>query len=57
MARADLEGAENARIAFMESNGEAVVTGTWSDGTPVKELLFISQPLNDDDIEWDECPS
>ena len=57
MAKGDLEGAENARFAFMESNGEAVVAGNWSDGTPVNPLLFITQPLVDDDIDWNECPS
>lgn len=57
MTIADLDAAETARIAFMESNGEAVVTGTWSDGKPVNELLFISQPLISDDIDWNECPS
>ena len=57
MAKGDLDGAENARFAFMESNGEAVVAGNWSDGTPVNPLLFITQPLVDDDIDWNECPS
>ena len=57
MAQGDLEGAESARFAFMQSNGEAVVAGTWSDGTPVNPLLFIPQPLVDDDIDWNKCPS
>jgi len=57
MTIADFEGAEEARIAFMESNGEAVVTGTWSDGTPVNPLLFISQPLLDEGVDWKACPS
>jgi hypothetical protein len=57
MVKGDLEGAESARVAFMESNGEAMVAGNWSDGTPVNPLLFIPQPLVDDDIDWNECPS
>mgnify|MGYP001593138609 CR=1 FL=1 len=57
MVKGDLEGAESARVAFMESNGEAMAAGNWSDGTPVNPLLFIPQPLVDDDIDWNKCPS
>ena len=57
MVNADLEGADKARKAFMDSDGEAVVTGTWSDGTPVNQLLFIPEPLLDDEVDWNACSS
>jgi hypothetical protein len=57
MAISDPAGAKTARNAFMESNGEAVVTGTWSDGTPVNPLLYISEPLLAEGVDWKACSS